>query len=174
MGIYTRHIFRIFVSRKGGKELVHLSGNIVSTINQKKIMSVKYSIAARKNPRNPEAPKKYYAQAQADGTLEFGTMCDTIADRGTCIKGDVMAALDGVIHTMKQALAEGQIVRLGELGSFQIVLGSYPAVSAKDFISTLIRKQKILFRPGKALTDLLKTLSYKQVNALPVKEKVEE
>ena len=137
-------------------------------------MSVKYSIAARKNPRNPDAPEKYYAQAQANGTLEFETMCDTIADRGTCIKGDVMAALDGVIYTMKQALAEGQIVRLGELGSFQVVLGSYPAAAAKEFISTMIRKQKIIFRPGKALTDLLKTLSYKQVSSLPVKEKNNE
>lgn len=137
-------------------------------------MSVKYSIAARKNPRSPEAPKKYYAQAQANGTLEFETMCDTIADRGTCIKGDVMAALDGVIYTMKQALAEGQIVRLGELGSFQVILGSSPAVTAKEFISTMIRKQKIIFRPGKALTDLLKTLSYKQVSSLPVKEKTNE
>lgn len=137
-------------------------------------MSVKYYIAARKNPRNPESPKKYYAQAQAAGTLEFETMCDIIADRGTCIQGDVMAALDEVIYTMKQTLAERQTVRMGELGSFQIVLGSYPAVSAKDFISTLIRKQKIVFRPGKALADLLKTLNYKQVNSLPVKEKVEE
>lgn len=134
-------------------------------------MSVKYSVVARKNPRNLEAPKKYYAQAQAAGTLDFENMCSTIADRGTCIKGDVMAALEGVIHSMKQALAEGQIVRLGDLGSFQIILGSYPSISAKGFVSTLIRKQKIVFRPGKALTDLLKTLTYKQVDVLPVKVK---
>lgn len=137
-------------------------------------MSVKYSVAARKNPRNPALPKMYYAQAQADGTLEFETMCETIADRGTCIKGDVMAALDGIIYTMKQALAEGQIVRLGELGSFQVMLGSRPAAAAKEFVSGLIRKRKIVFRPGKALTDLLKTLSYKQVNLLPAKEKEKE
>lgn len=137
-------------------------------------MSVNYSVVSRKNPMSPDSPKKFYAQAQAAGTLDFETICQTIADRGTCIKGDVMAAIDGLIYSMKQGLSQGRIIRLGEFGSFQIAVGSYPAVSEKDFHMGLIKKARIVFRPGKLLTDMVKVLGFSQVAKLPVKEKVEK
>lgn len=134
-------------------------------------MSVKYSVASRKNPTDLEAPKKFYAQAQSAGVLDFETICQTIADRGTCIKGDIMAALDGLIHTLKMGMGEGRIIRLGEFGSFQIAVSSKGALTEKEFHAGLIRKSRIVFRPGKLLTDMVKTLSYSQVAKLPAKVK---
>lgn len=134
-------------------------------------MSVNYSVVSRKNPTNPDAPEKYYAQAQGAGTLDFETICQTIADRGTCIKGDVMAAIDGLIYAMKQGLSEGRIIRLGEFGSFQIAVGSNPAAAEKEFHTGLIKKSRIVFRPGKLLTNMVKLLTFAQVAKLPVKVK---
>lgn len=137
-------------------------------------MSVKYSVVPRKNPMNPESPKKFYAQAQSAGILDFESICQTIADRGTCIKGDVMAAIDGLIYSMKQGLSDGRIIRLGEFGSFQIAVGSRASASEKEFHSGLIKKTRIVFRPGKLLTDMVKVLGFSQVTKLPVKEKAKE
>ncbi len=86
-------------------------------------MSVPYQLVLRANPKDRLAPKKFYGAVKNSGMTEFETLCTTISDRGTCIKGDIQAALDGLIHTMKMGLAEGRIIQLGEFGNFRMSIG---------------------------------------------------
>ncbi len=137
-------------------------------------MSVKFSVVPRKNPSKITEPAKYYAQAQGFGEMDFDSICEDVDSRCTATKADVTAALNGVLTTMKQSLAKGEIVRLGDFGTFQIALSSTGAVTEKEFNSSLIKKARISFRPGKLLTNLLKVLDYSQVAKLPVKEPVIE
>lgn len=132
-------------------------------------MSVKYSVAALRNPRKSSDPPKFYAKAQADGHLTLETICDNVSHAGSVIRGDVLAVSDGLIHQMMAGLKEGRIVDLGDFGHFQVQLQSNGAETEKEFTANNISKGTIQFRPGKKLVEMLKTLQYQQVPKKPVK-----
>lgn len=126
-------------------------------------MTVTYSVVPRKNPAKKEEAAKYYAQAQASGELDFEELCEAITSRSTCTETDVRAAISGILFEAKRSLKAGRIVRLGDLGSLQIGLNSEGASTAKEFSGSMIKGAHIIFRPGKTLADLMKILSYQQV-----------
>lgn len=137
-------------------------------------MSVKYSVVARRNPRNITDPQKFYAQAQGSGEMGFDSMCEDVSSRCTATKADISASISGALVSIQQSLRKGEVVRFGDFGSFQIGLRSNGAVTQKEFNVGLIKGARIAFRPGKLLTNTLKTLDYAQVAKLPVKEPVIE
>ena len=63
---------------------------------------------------------------------------------------------------MQEKLANGEIVRLQDLGSFRVVIGSKGAVSEDKFNATMITKARIVFTPCPELKSLMKTLSFKK------------
>jgi len=132
-------------------------------------MSVKYSVVMRKNPSKPAEAAKFYAHAQAYGEMDFDSLCEEVNGRCTVTRADVSAVLESVLDSMNKGLANGQIVRLGNFGSFQLGVRSHGAAKENEFTPTLIRGTRISFRPGKLLTNMQKTLSYAQVAKLPVK-----
>ena len=95
------------------------------------------------------------------GTTEFESLCTTISDRGTCIKGDVQAALDGLVFSMKMGLSEGRIIQLGEFGNFRMSVGGTGVEASADYSTSMILRKKIIFTPGKLLKDMMKTISFK-------------
>ena len=137
-------------------------------------MSVPYHLVLRANPKDKLAVKKYYAVVKTAGFVTFDSLCTTISDRGTCIKGDIQAALDGLIFTMKQNLAEGRIVQLGEFGNFRMSVGSEGTEAAADFSAAMIERKKIVFTPGKQLMDMMKVMSFKSAGIAPASEVIEE
>lgn len=124
-------------------------------------MSVAYQLVLRPNPKDKLAVKKYYASVKNSGTTEFETLCTTISDRGTCIKGDIQAALDGLIFSMKQGLAEGRIIQLGEFGNFRMSAGGTGVEDSAEYSTSMILRKKIIFTPGKLLKDMMKTIAFK-------------
>lgn len=125
--------------------------------------SVTYSVVPRKNPLKKDEPAKYYAQAQAAGELDFDELCEAITGRTTCTETDVRAAIAGMIYETRRALKAGRIVRLGDLGSLQVGLTSKGAATLKEFSMGLIKKARINFRPGKALSEITKVLGFSRV-----------
>lgn len=137
-------------------------------------MSLTYHLIQRANPKDKLAPKKYYASVKSGGLVSFDSLCATISDRGTCIKGDIQAALDGLIFTMKQNLAEGRIVQLGEFGNFRMSLGGEGVENSADYSTSMIERKKIIFTPGKQLTDMMKVMSFKSAGIAPSTTEVVE
>lgn len=136
-------------------------------------MAVPVSAVKRKNPSNPQAPAKWYAHAQASGEANFDSLCRIAAKGRTVTQADISAALYAVVEVMEDLLMEGKIVRLGNFGSFQVVVSSHPAISEADFNVSLVRGAKLAFRPGPALAQQVANLSYTHVPQLPVKKKKE-
>ena len=71
--------------------------------------------------------------------------------------------------TITDALKGGEIVRLGDLGTLQIGISSKGAETEEDYDASLIKKARINFRPGLALSGILTGLSYKKVAKKHVK-----
>ena len=136
--------------------------------------NVTYSVVPRIDPRQKTDPPKYYAQAQASGDVSIREMSERIQQTFTVTKSDVYAVLVSMEDVIIDALKSGEIVRLGDLGTFQIGVSGKGTLTEEEYDSSLIQKARINFRPGIALSGMLTTLSYAKVPKKPVPVKKEE
>lgn len=129
-----------------------------------------YSVVERKDPSNPEIQGKYYAQAQARGEAGIRELSQCIQQTCTVTRADVMAVLIALEDVVSDSLANGEIVRLGELGSLQVSLSGSGAATKEEYHDGLIERAKILFRGGQTLSNMLGTLKYEKVEQKYKKE----
>ena len=116
-----------------------------------------YSVVERKDPQNPDVELSQRIQQ----------MC-------TVTRADVMAVLIALEDVVSDSLSNGEIVRLGELGSLQVSLSGEGATTKDDYHDGLIQKAKILFRSGRTLSNMLTSLRYEKVEQKYKKEETEE
>ena len=110
-----------------------------------------------------EAPK-YYAQAQARGDVSIREMAERIQSSCTVHKSDVYAVLVALEDVIAEAIQNGEIVRLGELCTLQVSLSGKGALTEDDYDTSLIKKTKIIFRPGRVLSNALAGLQFTKVD----------
>ena len=136
--------------------------------------TVTYSVVPRINPREKNDPPKFYAQAQARGDVNVREMAERIQTTCTVHKTDVYAVLVALEDVVKEAIQNGEIVRLGELCTLQVSLSGKGTLTEKEYDDSLIKKAKINFRPGTILADALESLKYSKVPIKYPKEEKEE
>ena len=127
-------------------------------------MSVKFKVLPRKNPQDILAPEKFYAAAIADGETDLEKLAELISYQCTVTEADCYAVLMSLEHNIIGELNEGRIVKLGRLGNFQVSISSEGKATADEVTSTAISKNRILFRPGKKLRNLLSIITYKKAS----------
>lgn len=126
-------------------------------------MPVKYNVVERKNLLKKEAAPKFYASAKADGEVTLKAISKEISGGSTTVSDtDVLAVLNDLTKILTKHLAEGRIVKLGDFGNFQITLTSEGAETAEKFNASLIKGNKIQFRPGADLREMLKAVKYEK------------
>ena len=125
--------------------------------------SVTYSVVPRRNPRDKDASPKYYAQAQARGDISIREMADRIQSTCTVHKTDVYAVLVALEDVVAEAIQNGEIVRLGDLCTLQVSLNGKGALTEDDYNDSLIKRARIVFRPGKVISNALESLSFSKV-----------
>ena len=135
---------------------------------------VTYSVSPRMNPSEKGTPPKFYGHVQARGDVSLREMSERIQQTCTVHKSDVYAVLVALEDVITDALKGGEIVRLGDLGTFQIGISSKGALTEEDNDDSLIKKARINFRPGLALANILGNLSYKKVAVKSSKADKEE
>ena len=136
--------------------------------------NVTYSVSPRINPRDKDAPPRYYGHVQARGDISLREMAERIQSTCTVHKSDVFAVLVALEDVITEALKSGEIVRLGDLGTFQIGISSKGALSEEDYTDSLIKKARINFRPGSALMGAINGLTYQKVAVKYTKTEDEE
>ena len=128
-------------------------------------MAVTYDLAQKGLPRTSGAEKKFSAQAMARGELTYRQLAKEIADASTTVSdSDVLAVLNDLTKVLKRHLSNGEIVRFGDFGSFQITLTSEGVLEESKFNASLIKGAKIAFRPGVDLREMLATLQYEKIS----------
>lgn len=125
-------------------------------------MPVPFIVIEKTNPRNPGEPRKYYAHAKSNGAVDLRTLANQIAAISTLSTPDVLAALEALLLVIPQHLADGMIVRLGELGSFSLSVQSAASDSREEVSARNITSNRLRFRPGKLLREKLGKVSYEK------------
>lgn len=127
-------------------------------------MPVKFNVVEKKNNFNRSEPSKFYASAKAQGEISLKALAKEIAGASSTVSDtDVLAVLNDLTKYVVRHLSQGEIVKLGDFGNFQVSLSSEGAESAEKFTPSLIKGGKIVFRPGQDLRDMLATLRYEKI-----------
>lgn len=126
-------------------------------------MTVKYTVVPKVNPQNPEAPRKYYPVAKSSGKTTIRNLAERIAEISTVSSVDVVAVLEAFLNIIPKELADGNIVQLGDFGSFSLRIRSEGADSEEQVTAHNITKILTSFRPGKRFKEVLDNVSYEKM-----------
>ena len=133
-------------------------------------MPITYAVKKVSNPKYPEVDY-FHGQAIKTGELTLEKLAKRINNSTTVTQADCRAVLVSMKDHIIEALTEGQVVVLDDLGRFQITLQGkcYPkeVINAEDFSpSAMIKSHKIVFRPDAALKrEVAKDFKLKRISS---------
>jgi predicted histone-like DNA-binding protein len=123
-------------------------------------MTVKFNIVERGNPSDPAAPRKFYPSIQSTGRLTLRELAEQASDRSTLTTADILAAIESFLAIVPRELAKGNIVELGDFGSFWLRTttegAETPEAVKPDQISTVLPR----FNPGKEFKRTLDNIAF--------------
>lgn len=125
-------------------------------------MAAKYKVIQRGNPLDRKAAKKFYAHPISRGEVSLKQIKSEINDMTSVNSADTSASIDAFAQMLIKHIANGEIVRFGDIGSFQLSFSSTGADSADKLNATAIKNAKVVFRPGKDIKDMLKTITFEK------------
>lgn len=133
--------------------------------------SIQYSVSERVDPREPEVAGKFYAQAQAKGTADLEELAEKISYSTTMTRGDVKGVLAALEDEISERLLNGEIVQLGDVGTFRVTLQSTGSTTPEEFYASNIKRANIAFRASNRLKAQLAKANYLLV---PTSKKIKE
>ena len=125
--------------------------------------TINYSVSLRKKPGDDVAAPKAYAQAQSKGTTDIEELSEKISQATTMTRGDVKGVLASLEDEIIDRLLNGEIVKLGDLGTFRVSLQSTGAESMEAFTAANIKKANVVFRPSTRMQIQMGKASYSVV-----------
>ena len=125
-------------------------------------MTLKIKVIANQTPGKSEEIK-YRAVSVSRGATDLDTLAELVSDQTSMTKADCYGVLIALEYNIINELRDGRIVRLGNIGSFQVSVSSNTTNTKKEFKSSNIKSAKIIYRPGKGFKRMLKNLSFKIV-----------
>lgn len=128
-------------------------------------MPINISISKRPNPKKPDDPWKYYAQAQYSDKMDIDTFSEHISSHNSKYgRADIAAVLTMAVDCMCEQFKLGNMIILGDLGSFEVAVSSIGVEKASDFKTDVnITDVHINWTPGARFTNLLPNTSFKIV-----------
>jgi len=123
-------------------------------------MSVKYSIVQHGKPGEPESPKKFYPSIVSSGRVTTREVAEMAAQRSTLSTVDVIAVIEGFLTIIPEQLAKGNIVELGEFGSFWLRTETVGVETEEEVNTGQIAGILARFRPGKHFKKALEVIEF--------------
>ncbi|GAE86678.1 HU family DNA-binding protein [Bacteroides reticulotermitis] len=133
-----------------------------------------FTSVLRRNMLEKEKPDLYYALAKRNGEVDINELAERIQRSCTVNWADVLCVLRALQTEMIESFRKGEVVRLGDLGSFFVTLRSSGTLILKDVKEGIIKGARVRFRPGKEIKDAMKTLTYSKFKQEGEKEDPED
>ena len=133
-------------------------------------MPITYAVKKVRNPKNPDVDY-FHGAAIKTGELTMDKLAKRINNSTTVTQADCRAVLISMQEHIIEALSEGQVVVLDDLGRFQVTLQGkcYNAerMATEDFSpSAMIKGHRIVFRPNVALKkEVAKDFKLKRISS---------
>lgn len=128
-------------------------------------MAISYNVIERGEPGVVGGGEsKFYASAKVTGETDIHQLINRIEKISTVSGADIRAVLYALVDVVPDELADGNVVRIGDLGNFRISISSEGHESADDVSSNSIKKSRVIFTPGDKFKDMLKMLEFTKIN----------
>jgi predicted histone-like DNA-binding protein len=126
-------------------------------------MAIKYKVIEKAQPGIAGGgEKKFYASTALNGEMTLDGLTKSIEKISTVSGADIRAVVYAMVDVMKDALAEGKIVRLADLGSLRISLSSNGEDAEDKVTGYSIKGAKTIFTPGTQLKEMLSLLKFEK------------
>jgi predicted histone-like DNA-binding protein len=125
-------------------------------------MTVKFNVVERGKPGSPETPKKFYPSIVATGKVGQRDVAKHAAEMSTVSIGDTSAVVENFLAIIGQELARGNIVQLGEFGSFWLRTETEGADTAEEVRASQITNVLVRFTPGKEFQEILDKIVFEK------------
>lgn len=123
--------------------------------------SISYKLRPKKLATGKSAGmQKYYAMTAYNGEVTLDNLADKISRYSTLSRVDIIAVITALVDEVGEGVAEGKIVRLGELGTFRLILNSDGVEDVKDFKPTMIKKTRVNFHPGQRIKRVQENIQF--------------
>ena len=123
-------------------------------------MPVKFNVIEKSNPIDREAPRKFYPSITSSGRISTRQLAERAAQMSTLTTTDMVAAIESLLTIIPDELAKGNIVELGDFGSFWLRTTSEGAVSAEEVRASHISGVLPRFNPGKEFKRALDAITF--------------
>lgn len=127
-------------------------------------MTVKYNVVPKKNPQNREALPRYYPVIKSDGRATQRTLAQKGAQISTLSAADLAAAIEILLTLIPQELMEGNIVDLGDFGTFRLSVKAEGSDSADEVTANNVKNVNVRFTPGKEFKLALGGVTFKKLS----------
>ena len=106
--------------------------------------------------------KKFYANPVMDGELTLAGLTKAIEKICTVSGADIRAVLYALVDVAVDSLADGTIVRLGDLGSLRVTLSSEGKATEKEVKADCIKSTSVIFTPGTRIKEMLSAAKFEK------------
>ncbi len=126
-------------------------------------MAIKYHVIQRGEPGVVGGgEKKFYATTKVAGEKTLAGLTHDIEKICTVSGADIRAVLYALVDVIQGSLADGQTVRLGELGSMRVSISSRGEKDEKAVTADSILSSKIVFTPSTEIKKMLANIKYQK------------
>jgi predicted histone-like DNA-binding protein len=126
-------------------------------------MSVKIKAIERGQPGvKGGGQKKFYASPVMDGELTLEDLTRSIEKICTVSGADIRAVLYALVDVSVDSLADGTIVRLGDLGSLRMSISSEGKATINEVSANSVKSASIIFTPGSRIKTMLETVKFQK------------
>ena len=127
-------------------------------------MAINFKVVQRGQPGVAGGgEKKFYASPVLDGEMSLNEMTTAIEKICTVSGADIRAVLYALVDVSVDNLANGTIIRLGELGSLRPSLSSEGKATEAEINATSVKYASVLFTPGTRIKAMLAAAKFKKV-----------
>ena len=99
---------------------------------------------------------------KANGRVDLKEIATLVGQISGIKSPATMGVVEALLFVIPQALAEGNIVDLGDFGSYRLTLRASGEADSKDVSSKNILEVKVNFVPGKRFRQALSGVSYRK------------
>ena len=108
--------------------------------------------------------KKYYASANVTEVVDLEQLSELVSEATTVHGADIRAVLYALVKVICRELSNSKSVQLGELGNLRTEVSSHGTEDPEEVNSSLIKRARVIFTPGKLIKKMLKTVEYKKID----------
>jgi predicted histone-like DNA-binding protein len=105
--------------------------------------------------------QKYYAAPVMSGEMDLEGLTQAIEKISTVSGADIRAVLYALVDVSVSSLGNGQIVRLGDLGSIRVTFKSKGVATAEEVTANLIHNPGVVFTPGMRIKKAFADVKYR-------------